>query len=422
MTTRTIPVEPAQPVETRSRGYLIYLVVFLGSVALMDGYISGIKSTAIPSILRQYGISAPAFSGLEALVLIPTFFVFAFNSLADLIGRRMTILLLVLGLGLSCLAILLWTPTLPWFLVFYAAATFFTVSNLWTVPASEEAPAVRRARLVALVYVIGQLPLTAVLPPLLVGKLGLDWRWMYGIQFLIMLPVLVLWLPMRETGRYAAMAAERRQHPGQRRHPFGLGAIDRRDRRYIALSAAVVTCLLVFMVLYFWAGYFFMTLRGYTLTEWSRVLLAVMIFLLVGGLIGGWVLDFVGRRRGLVIACLGMAVCVSGVGYLPGPWPAVLLALAAFFVGIASTWTNVYIPEVFPTERRATCTGWVSSIARIAYVAGPALAAVLLKVFPTMTGFWVVAGLVILIPIGIVLLVQPAETRKQDLEEIELLR
>ena len=120
---------------------------------------------------QEYGISAPAFSGLEALVLIPTFFIFAFNSLADVIGRRLTILLLVLGLGLSCLAILLWTPTLPWFLFFYAAATFFTVSNLWTVPASEEAPAVRRARLVALVYVIGQLPLTAILPPLLVGKL-----------------------------------------------------------------------------------------------------------------------------------------------------------------------------------------------------------------------------------------------------------
>ena len=99
-----------------------------------------------------------------------------------------------------------------------------------------------------------------------------------------------------------------------------------------------------------------------------------------------------------------------------------MLVLAAFFVGLASTWTNVYIPEVFPTERRATCAGWVSSIARIAYVAGPALAAVLLKVFPTMTGFWLVAGLVILIPIGIFWLVDPGETTRRDLEEIALLR
>ena len=96
-----------------------------------------------------------------------------------------------------------------------------------------------------------------------------------------------------------------------------------------------------------------------------------------------------------------------------------MLVLAAFFVGLASTWTNVYIPEVFPTERRATCAGWVSSIARVAYVAGPALAAVLLKAFPTMTGFWVVAGLVMLVPVGIVRLVDPAETRKRELEEIQ---
>lgn len=410
-----------QAVKTRSRGYLIYLVTFLGTVALMDGYISGIKSTAIPSILKGYGLSAPAFSGLEALVLIPTFFVFAFNSLADVIGRRLAILLLILGMGLSCLAILLWTPTLPWFLAFYAAATFFTVSNLWSVPASEEAPAARRARLVALVYVIGQLPLTAILPPLLIGTLGLDWRWMYGVQFVIMLPVLLLWLPMAETGRYQALQAERRRNPGEHRRLFGLGAIDRRDRRYIALTAAIATCLLVFMVLYFWAGYFFMTLRGYTLAQWSRVLLAVMLLLLAGGLAGGWVLDYAGRRRGLVIGCLGMAACVSGVGFLPDLWAAVLLASAAFFVGIVSTWTTVYIPEVFPTERRATCAGWVSSIARVAYVAGPALAAVLLKAFPAMTGFWAVAGAVMLLPVGIVWLVGPAETNKRDLEEIELL-
>ena len=95
-----------------------------------------------------------------------------------------------------------------------------------------------------------------------------------------------------------------------------------------------------------------------------------------------------------------------------------LIVLAAFFIGIASAWTMVYIPEVFPTERRATCTGWVSSIGRIAYVAGPALAAVLLKAFPAMTGFWVAAGLVMLVPVGIVWLADPAETSKRELEEI----
>jgi hypothetical protein len=102
---------------------------------------------------------------------------------------------------------------------------------------------------------------------------------------------------------------------------LGLGAIDRRDARYIALSGAIVTCVLVFMVLYLWAGYFFMTLRGFTLEEWSRVLLA--------------------------------------------------------------------------------------------------LAAVLLRVFPTMTGFWVAAGLVMLVPVVVVWLADPLETGGWELEELE---
>lgn len=419
MSTPSAIVEPAQSVSTRGRGYLAYLIVFLGSVALMDGYVSSIKSTAIPSILAEYGIDAPTFSGLEALVLIPTFFIVAFNSLADRLGRRVAMLLLLLGMGLPCLAIVLWTPTLPWFLLFYAMATFFTVSNLWQVPANEEAPAAQRARLVALVYAAGQLPLTALLPPLLVDRLGLDWRWMYGVMALLMLPLLLLWLPMRETVRYQAMAAERQQAPDRRWRLLGLGAIDRRDVRYIALSAAIVTCVLLFMVLYFWSGYFFMTLRGYTLAQWSRVLLAAMLLVLAGGLAGGWVLDLVGRRRGLVLGCLGMALSITGVGVAPGAWPAILAIVAAFFVGVVSAWTYVFIPEVFPTERRATCTGWVSSIGRIAYVAGPALAAVLLRAFPTMTGFWVAAGLVMLVPVGIVALADPLETRQWDLEEIE---
>jgi MFS-type transporter involved in bile tolerance (Atg22 family) len=61
-------------------------------------------------------------------------------------------------------------------------------------------------------------------------------------------------------------------------------------------------------------------------------------------------------------------------------------------------------------------------VARVSYVAGPALAAVLLQVFPTMEWFWVVTGLVMLIPIGIILLSNPYETKTRELEEIELRR
>ena len=66
--------------------------------------------------------------------------------------------------------------------------------------------------------------------------------------------------------------------------------------------------------------------------------------------------------------------------------------------------------------------GWTTTVARVSYVVGPALAALLLRVFPTMIWFWVVAGLVMLVPIGIVLLFNPYETKTKELEEIELRR
>ena len=60
-----------------------------------------------------------------------------------------------------------------------------------------------------------------------------------------------------------------------------------------------------------------------------------------------------------------------------------------------------------------TCVALLFTIA-----AGPALAAVLLHAFPTMEGFWVIAGAMMLIPIVIMLLFKPYETRTRTLEEI----
>jgi len=44
------------------------------------------------------------------------------------------------------------------------------------------------------------IPLSAILPPLIIPALG--WRWAYGIAVLIALVALILWFFMKETGRY----------------------------------------------------------------------------------------------------------------------------------------------------------------------------------------------------------------------------
>jgi MFS family permease len=415
--------EPQAPAHTvhRSKGYLLYLMAFMGLVAIMDQYLSTVKTTAIPYVLEEYGISAARFSWLEALYLISSFFIFALNGLNDIIGRKWAILVLVLIMGLAALGILLFTPSLHLFMLFYALAIYATVSNMWTIPISEESPPETRARNVSIVYVIGLIPLQALLPPLLIDRLGLDWRWMYGAMFVLMIPLLVMWLFMRETHRYDRVSAERTSGR-RRRHVLGLGVIDRHDLRYILISAGVWLAWLTYQVLYYWAGYYFMTLKGYSLSQWSLVLLGTLVMAMLGGVAGGWLRDRIGRNRALMLGCVGLALFVGALAYAEGIWLPLAAAVSGFFTSFSYTWIVVFVPEIFPTERRGTCMGWTTTLARVSYVAGPALAAVLLGRSPDMRLFWLVTAAVGLLPIAIVLLFNPHETRDQALEEIEVRR
>jgi len=401
----------------RSRAYQFYIVGFMGMVALMDQYLSGVESTAIPYILAEYQIEAADFAALKSRFLIVTFFVFALNALNDLVGRKPAMLVLILLLGLSSLAIVLFTPTLLLFMTFYALAMYATVSNMWAIVVGEESPASKRARFTAAVLVISLISVQAYIPLFLVDRLELDWRWMYGSMFIVMIPALALWLFMRETGRYREVQAGRKQRWGWREF-VGLGVLNRGDLRYITLTSAITIGVITVIMLVFWAGYFFMEVRGYTLGQWSTVLFGLLTLQIVGGLSGGWLMDRVGRNRMFVVAGVGMALALASLGFLPPSLLPIVYASIGFFIGIISTWLFVYIPEIFPTERRGICVGWVMSLARVAYVAGPALAALLLRTFPTMQGFWVVAGLVMLIPTAILLFSRPFETRALELEEI----
>ncbi len=408
-------------IRTRSTSYLTYLIILMGLVAVMDQYISMIKTTAIPYIIEEYGITASQFSWYEAVYLAATFFIFLLNGLNDIIGRRLSILVLILLMGISSLTIVLYTPTFHAFMIFYTAAMFTTVSNMWTIPISEEAPADKRAKYVAIVYVIGLIPLQAILPPLLMNVFGLHWKWMYGAMFILMLPMLVMWRQMKEPARFAMVKAQRKA--GERkRHLFGLGVINRQDLRYIAISASIWLCWLVYSFLYFWAGYYFMTIKGYTLGQWSMVLLGSLIMAMVGGVTSGAIMDRIGRKPALIVGCFALSLVLVVLGFGKGWILPVAAGVTGFLTSFTYTWVVVYVPEVFPTERRGACMGWTTTLARVSYVVGPALAAVLLDAFPTMEWFWVVAAGIVLVPIGIILIINPYETKTKELEEIVIER
>ena len=405
-------------IKSRSRNYMVYMMIFMGLVAVMDQYLSTIKTTAIPYILEEYKISAPQFSYLEALFLSFTFLIFLLNGLNDIIGRRWSILILILIMGVSAFGIVYFSPSLNLFMVMYTLAIFATVSNMWTIPVSEESPANKRAKYISIVYIIGLIPLQALFPPLIVDTLGLSWKWMYGVMFIFMIPLIIMWFFMKETSRFQVIQAERIK--GERKnHLFGFGVINRQDLRYIAISSSIWLSWLTYQFFYFWAGYYFMTIKGYSLSQWSIVLLFSLILAMAGGYLSGWIMDRIGRKPALILGCIGLALILVVLGFGQGFLLPVAAALTGFFTSFTYTWIVVYIPEVFPTERRGACMGWTTTIARVSYVIGPLLTGFVLNLFPTMEWFWVVGGVVILIPIAIVLLFNPSETKTLELEEIE---
>jgi MFS family permease len=410
---------PVNIVKPRSRAYIGYLAVLMTIIALMDWYISTIKMTALPYILKEYNMTPAQFSWTESLFLIPTFLVFLLNGLNDIIGRKWSVLILMLLMGTSCIGIVYFTPSFLMFMTFYAVAMLTTVSNMWAIPIGEESKAANRGKMVGLVYTLGMIPLSALLPSLLVDKLGLDWRWMYGVMFFMMMVGIILWFFMKETARYEQIKAERKAGT-RKEHIFGVGVITKGDIKYIAIGALMWICWLLDQFLFFWAGHYFMNIKGFTLQQWTYgVLLLAMLGTIAGGFVGGWLLDKIGRKVTWIIGCLGMAISLAPIGFLPDSVVRIAVVSGGFFMGFSYAWIVVFIPEIFPTDRRGSCLGWTTTITRISYVLGPVVAALLLTLSPNMEWFWVVTGAIMIIPAVSLFLIKPYETMNKELEEIE---
>jgi MFS family permease len=410
----------AGPMTEQTKRYVLYLIILMGMIAIMDQYLSFIETNAIPFLTTEFHVSSADYSFWKAVYFIPTFFIFLLNGLTDIIGRKFSLLLLILMFGIPSVAMVFWTPSFHLYMLFFAMITFATVSNMWTIPISEEAPADKRAKYVSLVYFISLIPLSALLPRIVIG-LGLNWRWMYGAMFLFMIPVIIMWAFMKETKRYEIIREERKAGI-RKKHFYGIGVINRCDLKYILFSATIWMSWLIVSMFEIYAGQFFMNIHGFTFTQWQNVLLGTLLLMMAGAVIGGWTMDKIGRKTGLLIGCAGLGFFVGLIGVLPIAFSIVATMIAGFFLGFSYTWIIVYIPEIFPTERRGSCMGWATTTARASYIIGPILAGIMLDVSPSMEWFWVVGGLLMIIPILLVLLFHPYETKSKELETIEAQR
>ncbi|MGY5859836.1 MAG: MFS transporter [Candidatus Thorarchaeota archaeon] len=410
--------QAAPAVELRSKGYIIFLVVVMGLVSQLDGWLSLIESTAVPFITTEFFAGDVAqFALWQGLFGILVFLVFFIGWFGDAFGRKKGILLLTLVMGIPTIFIT-FLPAGPssavMFFILYSVVIMGTTSNLWEVPISEEAPAKSRGLYGSIAFLIGIIPFSAIIGVGIIADYG--WRWGYGVMFFFMIFILILMFFMKEPQRWVDTAAARTKRLGVM---DALKSLRREDRKYIAVSIIVYLAWTIsFKMATTFGGQYYIAVQGYSIDQWKSVVTIAGLLLPVSALVSGILLDKIGRNIVLIIGTLGSVVCLILLGLTGLTY---MYQGAYFFMAMVLAWIYVYLAEIFPTEVRATSIGVCVTGARFGYVFGPLIASLLLTMFPLMDGFWIVAGLIMLVPL-VALLFKPLETKGKTLEEIEVER
>ena len=94
-----------KPIEPREKGYITFLVIFMGLVALLDQYLSQIEGPAIPYIIEEFGVTAAEFALWQGIFGVIAFAVFFLAWYSDAFGRKKGILILILILGVPSILI-----------------------------------------------------------------------------------------------------------------------------------------------------------------------------------------------------------------------------------------------------------------------------------------------------------------------------
>ncbi|MBD3215360.1 MAG: MFS transporter [Candidatus Lokiarchaeota archaeon] len=399
--------------EPRSRGYMIFLVIFMGLVGNMDNYISLIETRILPDIRGSFGLSQPEMLLWLSIFGVISFAVFFIAWFFDAFGRKKGILLLMATLSIPCLFIGLLPEFLFVFLTMYGISIMATQSNAWQIPITEDSPPKKRGLYGGLTFLIGLIPLYALFGGDISTALG--WQWAYGIMFFLFLILLIPWYFMKEPERWKRSREE--DHGGKYlKIKAALKSLSRKDIIYVVISSIVYTLWSIsFKLGTLGGGDFYITQVGYTPDEFDTILTVGGLLTMVGAGIGGLLMDKLGRIGTLIIGCTGSAIGYIFLGISTSP---IFFWMIYLFMPVVLAWIMVYFGEIFPTRIRSTAVGITNTAARSSYVTAPLIGAAITAVNPSMLFYWIIAGLIIILPM-FSLLIKPYETKGQTLEEIE---
>ncbi len=441
--------------EQRFSGYHVLLLALLGVATLYEGFDASMLSLAAPDVCQTLGISQSEWGTrymLTRLGMIGSFFFLLF---ADQFGRRALLLLTVGGFAISTGATAFVTTANEFTLLQAIARLFLTAQyGLAVIIAGEEFPTHLRSRAITILTslaTVGVVVMAKVQPffllledgvgnPLhdaalgfvasgfaLLGREfdGAHWRGLYlfGVLPLLLLPVLRLGI--RETQRFAAVAAAKHEEglsqilAARWRDARGMWAPRYRSRVLVVTLLWNCVHMVTAPSVAFWAIYVRGDQVGMTPAQVGDVLMWAYIAGAFGHLAAGQLIERIGRKLTCSAFYAVAAVCIVALFHTTTVFGQYFWHITTvFFFNAAIGATHVYVSELFPTELRATGYGWTTNLfGRLMELGAPFLIGQLIPVLGiswavTLGGFGPILGAALVMKFA-------PETRGLSLEQIQ---
>lgn len=341
----------------------LFTVLMIG--IFFEGFDDALINIVLPYITADFGLNNQQAGFSLSIIGLGTMFAFFLVRLADNLGRRPIFLTSVIAYTL-CSAITAFSPAMTFLVFFQFLARIFLIAcwSLGYVIVSEEFEVEQRGKASSILQVVatsGALVLSLLLPVLTL--LGLNWRAMYLIGALPLIPVLVFHKNLPETKKFLEMKRARLEQTQREKNDF-FEVWKPQYRKYLIVMA------IVWFFLYFGVKGALNFFSQHVVNDLSFTPLMVSIALVTQTLVGmviialnGRMLDKIGRKKGAIIIIV-TGSCAAAALFLVKSFALVLL-IGCFATGftnsfliVGSTITN----ELFPTEVRANAMAWTNNI------------------------------------------------------------
>jgi MFS transporter, AAHS family, 4-hydroxybenzoate transporter len=387
----------AELVDDQKIGPFIWTVVFIGFLCqLCDGYDLSAPAFAAIGIAGEFGIERHALAPLFSVGLFGMLFgALGFGYIGDRWGRRVA----VISSALLCSVFTLLSATAHSFPILIAFR-FFTGIALGGLPANtvaltaEYAPQRKRSLLITIMFV--GLTFGGALP----GQLGsiihpAQWRLIFTIGGVaplatavlasFFLPESIKFLAVRNAHDPQIVRLARRIRPelsipvDTRFQILHLAEKRFQVRQLFEGNLRIITPLIWVMSITTLFANFFMNswmptlLHSLGLNPHQAEHAASMYYL--GGVLGGLLMSLMLDRGRLWVVPLYMALGAVAALFLGQQTHSMALALGVFGVGLfilgTQSGTNALMAVCYPTQIRASGTGWAHGLGRFGAIAGP---------------------------------------------------